>query len=744
MRTRIIIFLASFALYSFSQNRLGIDSLLHKLKTEKLKDTTLANLYNDIAYNYSRINPDSSFYYSEKGLMLSKGLGYKRGVAMAYNNIGVYHHLNAKYNDAIKYYEMAMKIRKEIGDKKATAGSLNNIGIILYLTGNYNGALKNYGSALKLQIETGDSAKMANTFNYIASVNYYLADYQSALANFLKALALYEKANDKVGIAQAHNNIGIIYSSLENLNEALIHYNISLAISVKLNDKYNMGSCYNNIGTIYQRQKELDKALDCFKKSFEISKEINNAQGLSYGYANIGAVYRDKKDFENAKYYYSQALNISKQTSNKQGEANASMLLADVLIEMGFYAEAQQLLDSSLSIALQINLMDDMINCYQTYSLLYKKQNLFQKSLEYFKLYYETKDSVYNDEKSKTLAELQTRFETEKHENEIVLLQQENTLQELKLNTQQEQINRRNIFIVAATSTVILVLVFVFLLIKNYRDKQKLNKNLLAKNTEVIQQKDSIEKVNTCIQINIEHAFKVQQSVIPDAQVLKTHLPQSFLLYMPKDIVSGDFYWIKKTENKIWLAVADCTGHGVPGAFMSMLCVNLLNNAFEDNMEFTTAAFLEKINYSLHQYLISTTGDAAKIGMDISIVSIDINNKTMQHSGIHNPAWIISSNGNLTEYKGEKISLGNDPNRKFSENTIDITNQAVYLFTDGYADQIGEESKKKMLSQRFKDKLMGNSHLLMDDQCTELKIFYNTWRGNREQIDDVTVIGFKL
>ena len=259
-------------------------------------------------------------------------------------------------------------------------------------------------------------------------------------------------------------------------------------------------------------------------------------------------------------------------------------------------------------------------------------------------------------------------------------------------------------------------------------------------------QKDKIELINTEINQSIDYAKKIQTSVLPDAGNLSDKIIESFVLFKPKDKVSGDFYWWTQVENHTIIAAADCTGHGVPGAFMSMLGISFLREIVNKEYITHTGVILRKLRKEIIKTL-NQKGEEneQKDGMDIALVSIDHEERIIQFSGANNPLYLIR-NGELIEYKGDKMPIAiyerMDP-FKFEEIKL-IEGDRFYLFSDGFADQFGGEKGKKYMYKRFKSLLLEIAHFSMEDQKKELDRNFNEWKGQNDQVDDVIVLGFKV
>ncbi|MCF8425037.1 MAG: SpoIIE family protein phosphatase [Bacteroidia bacterium] len=284
----------------------------------------------------------------------------------------------------------------------------------------------------------------------------------------------------------------------------------------------------------------------------------------------------------------------------------------------------------------------------------------------------------------------------------------------------------------------------IILLIISERAK-KAKKNILEQKIIIEQQKHLVEEKNREILDSIEYALRIQTAILPPQKIVKHYLENSFILYKPKDIVAGDFYWMETFEDLILFAACDCTGHGVPGAMVSVVCHNAINRAVREFGLKQPSKILDKTAEIVIESF-SKSEEEIKDGMDISLCAYNIKTKQLEWSGANNPLWLLQ-NGELIETKADKQPIGMNENWKpftnhqFTLNSGDV----IYLFTDGYADQFGGEAgKKKLTKKRFKEQVLSIQNLSMQEQGITLDKFIVDYRKEIEQIDDILVMGVKV
>lgn len=281
-----------------------------------------------------------------------------------------------------------------------------------------------------------------------------------------------------------------------------------------------------------------------------------------------------------------------------------------------------------------------------------------------------------------------------------------------------------------------------------------LEQKVVERTQEVVRQKEEIEHQSERLEVlykditaSIRYAKRLQDSILPQHEYIRALLPESFVLFKPKDIVSGDFYWVQDTKDKVLFSAVDCTGHGVPGAFMSLIGANALTRIVGENGVEKPSVILDELNRLSSEALNkSTEGNEVRDGMDAAICSFDKNNNVLEYAGANNPLYLIR-NGEVTQIKADKFAIAS-----FEPNTKNYTNHelkvqegdVVYLFSDGYADQFGGERGKKFMYRRFRDLLLEIKDKSPIEQKSILNRTIEDWRGIHEQVDDILIIGVKF
>lgn len=381
----------------------------------------------------------------------------------------------------------------------------------------------------------------------------------------------------------------------------------------------------------------------------------------------------------------------------------------------------------------ELDFKEGVRDSYAHQASVYERMKDFEKALHFTDLYNEVKDTLLNKDNFKQVAELNIRYETDKKEKEILLLTKDQQLNAKIIK--QQQMQRWGLIGGLGLLSISIVSIY-----RRYRFKQKAN-IILEK------QKEEIEQKNILITDSIDYAQTIQEAVLPTHQKVKALLPKSFVLYKPKATVSGDFYWVSDVGPKIICAVADCTGHGVPGAFMSLLGYNMLENAIKHQQQTQPNHILDNLNENVKSRLSNEDSREVKHGMDISLISIDMDAKKLQYAGAHNSLYLVR-NRQLIELKADKMGIGGNhaDSSSFSCQEMDLHNgDMIYLFTDGFPDQIGGPNRKKFYYTPFKELLTQISSLDTDAQKNKLNEIHQQWMGAKmDQTDDILIMGIQI
>jgi len=590
-------------------------------------------------------------------------------------------------------------------------------------------ALTQAEEALQLSETNSYTKGRADAICNIAFQKLQDSELEKALELLFTALSIFEEIGDEAGISNAQYNLAVLHLRFANFNVALEALHKSIEIREKLNDKAGLASCYFQLGYIHEMFKNLTEALEIATKGLIIRKELNDNIGEAAFMFMLGGIHIKMKKYDLARTELYGALRMRNENEDFRGYFANLFRLVELNVECGELDEALKNFDVGYrmveiaqdsfgmmrfcqvrgKIAVRKNDVDEAIHYYseslrlaegrnfksviyencEQLSDLYLKKGDHKAALEYYKRFHQLKEDVLSSQSSSQLKSIQLM-------NQITSSKREAELERVK-------------------------------------------------NTELKNAFDIIEEKNKDITDSIHSALRIQRAILPTNEEVKRLFPESFVLFKPRDIVSGDFYWISEIGDKTLIAAVDCTGHGVPGAFMSMIGNALLNQIVNEKHITAPCEVLFHLRESIIRSLKQTGAiGEGKEGMDIALCAIDKKSNTLEFAGAHNPLWIFRKNGEFEEILADKqpIGLQYEELRPFTNHTITLEKgDRLYIFTDGYADQFGGPNGKKFKYKQLQERLVAIGMRPMETQKEILDSAFVEWRGGLEQIDDVLVIG---
>ncbi|MFL5763137.1 MAG: tetratricopeptide repeat protein [Bacteroidia bacterium] len=571
----------------------------------------------------------------------------------------------------------------------------------------------------------------------IGVLYWYQDKYPQALDYYFKALRIAEKNNNKNNIGRCLANIGLVYSSQGDKAKALEYYQKALNLKVEINDRKASTIILGNIGDIYKSGGDYIKALEYFRQAEKISAELNEEGLVGYFQSCAGSAYELKGDKENALLSYTSSLGIAEKISDRVMISADHINLGGLLLGEKKFDDAETHLKKGLDIATEINDLNSKRDAFGKLSELYRTQNKWQLALDNYLNYVALQDSIFNSDNTKKTVQSEMNFEFDKKQAAEAAVQKEKDA--IAAEDLRQQKMQRNYF-VAGFILIALIAGFIF---RSYRQKRKANLIIEAQTKQAEHQKELIEEKSKEITDSINYAKHLQDAILPPKKMFDSCFPENFVLYKPKDIVAGDFYWLERKNDIIFIAAADCTGHGVPGAMVSVVCSNALNRTVKEFGLTEPGKILDRTR-ELVLATFSKSDKDVKDGMDISLCAIHTDGK-LQWAGAYNPLWYISK-GEIKELIADKQPIGKtDDPRPYATHTVQLQEEdSIYLFTDGYPDQFGGEKGKKFKYKPFKELLLKNHTLPLTEQREQLDKAFEGWKGKLEQVDDVCVIGIRL
>jgi len=614
----------------------------------------------------------------------------------------------------------------------------------------------------------------------------------------LQELAVgYEKQEEYQNASNAVNKIAFIYWQNGYLDDAIQSFLYSAKLNEKIQNYDYLKSIYSNIGVIYTDLEQLENALKYFKISLEIRREMRNSEAISSGLIDVAYILTNMKQPEEAIKYLKEALNIATDINNSKLILNCYQMLATNYEVSGNVKKASEY--SSKHASYEVFVSEQNI-----------KEGFKEKEIENLAEIKKTKEEIEKEQLARQLDQLLSKAaqdslniqikakqdslmaaskEAKQRQMQIDLLNTKQENSELKIKEQEAAQAKTRIMLFAGVGIIVLVLILAFVMFRSYRLQQAANRKLEEQNVEIVRQRDDIKNKSAELEDaldlitlqaqnitkSINYAQGIQEALLPTIEDLNNYLNESFILFLPRDIVSGDYYWFRQIDTKtnvykalnvfdqlkmkektkevtkgedkdFVISAVDCTGHGVPGAFMSMIGYNLLDEIVDKGIS-RSDLILDELHKGIRKALKQDVTEN-RDGMDMALCIIKKKEKVVEYSGAKNPVLYIQD-GEVFVIKGDKTPIGGlqtEQQRKFTRHEIKIDKPTwFYIFSDGYIDQFGGPEGRKFLIKNFRELLLQIHQEPMIEQKEILRRAMEDWKGNKyKQIDDILVIGFKI
>lgn len=692
-----------------------IGSLLLLFTTVRAQNPEIEKLYKNLFDNrYSK--PDTALYFGN--LLLKKTTSEKPDtiITFVYEMMGDAAWYKESYFLSMGYYQKAYDNALKTKDLKNQNRNMLNIGYLEMEIGKYDDAIKHLIKVSEAAFKSKKIRLLYTATGYIASTYTRMGDNHKAIRYHKESIEIAIKNNfGEESLANCYNNIANNYSNMGQLDTAMYYYDLAYKMNMSVNDLGGAGGNLVNIANCHIKMNRLENAFTELTKAKKMFKKegIENSHVFDFVFGNY---YVAKKDYKNARSSFLDAYNKASKSGSKAALSEVVYKLKDV-------------------------------------SLL---GNDYKNAFKYIEEYHELLDSMDNIVNRRDAANLEAQFQNEKKTSEIKFLNKEQKLKDAQLSKQ------KTIQVLVSVVAIVLLLLLVVggYAYKNIRKSRALiqmqkakvdeaNEELHQQNEEIAAQRDEIEtqkkivdEKNSEIVDSIRYAERIQKTILPDKGKVDSVFSENFILFKPKDIVSGDFYWACETEDSFYLAICDSTGHGVPGAFMSLLNVGFLSEAINEKKIRLPG---EVFNYVRESLINSISKDGQQDGFDGILLCLDSKSKTITYAASNNAPLIVS--GNTINYLPcDKMPVGKGVSgRSFNTYAMEVKKgDSIYLFTDGYADQFGGPKGKKFKYKPLEEILLTNTNLPMDLQHEILDNKFADWKGYLEQVDDVCIVGIRI
>ncbi|WP_299459305.1 tetratricopeptide repeat protein [uncultured Microscilla sp.] len=774
-------------------------------------DAQTALLYNDKGYLYQKTREFKKALQSHnQALTLYQKIKYLRGYARVYSSIGRLYWRQAKYNEAIEYYHKALQIYTQLNRQTDIAKVYDNIGLIYSNQALYKKALDYHHLSLNIKLKLNNKHLLARSYWYIGLVYKDKNEYEKARKYYFKIIAMEDELDDEMTIAQINYSLGITYWYNGNYPKALDYYQKALSTYKKNNHIKEIAKCYEAIGIIHAQQQDYPLAMEFLLKSAKFRERLKNKNSLIYCYNNIGNLYEDNNDYRLAGIFFQKALKLSKLTNNSQGLADTYLNLGHLEVEkknfpqaIVYFSKVKKMNHIDISARLQ-NKIYWGIACYylgnltqalalinegmeaarkqhrlslvkiaaKTQAKVYKALGNYKKAYQSYQVFKEASDSLHNVGVTRKIALLQAKHAFNKEKDSIQRVQtHEKALLNAKI-IQKDLTNRLQYRTLLSVSLGLLVtLLFAFYTNKSRRVKQQLNNILInqqqelryknevleVSKEEITAQRDMLEEQKQVLSLykdrtgqSFRAARRIQKAFLPTKECLFSIFSDFFVLYLPKDVVSGDFYWATEVNNTKVMVVGDCTGHGVPGAFTTMIAHKLLDQIINVEQMASPATILNKMQQVFQQKLMDDKNRYVDIGLDAAVLTIESNSSQVVQvtfAGARQSLnYILPQNNKIHCIRGTRKSIGGMrlKKREFANHQMLLPKGSLlYMGSDGFADQ-NNKASERFGTDRLLRILEKHHQLPMKRQKNKLMNILFKYMVGVEQRDDILWIGVKL
>ncbi len=724
-----------------------LDSLWKVWGNPALHDTVrLEALYNFAWDGFLYDNPDSAYQLMELQIAHAQKTGWRVYEILGLKLQGEASSIAGDDEKGLKYLEKGLDLARQENDASITALLLRTLGKIQEALGLNRQAINAFEEAIAIDSLTNNRNGSGAAYNWLGTLYQDLGQIENALYCYDQSFKIKAAQHDTIGMADVLNSMGSVYNDLMDYDNAIASHLEALAYAQKMGDSETIVSCHIFLGISEQRRNDLEKAEYYFRTALTYAEENNMLMARGMTHANLGSLFLETSQWEAAKKELLQALDIALELDNPFGITACYNNLGHLAWETGDLTTAQHYGEQSLAIAKGLGYPQRIVMATELLKGVYKDQGNFKAALEMQELYFTMRDSVNNEETRQITIRQQVQFEYDKKEA-IANAEHEAALAKQEAIAEEES-KRQNIIIVAVSIGLALVILFAIFLMNRFHVIRKQKNIIEAQKNEVELQKELVEEKNKEITDSIAYAKRLQDAILPPRKLVKEYLQESFILYKPKAIVAGDFYWMYTQGDLVFFAAADCTGHGVPGAMVSVVCSNALNRAVKEMGILDPGKLLDKTRELVVQRF-EQSEDEVKDGMDISLCCLNTTTRELHWAGANNPIYFVQAREGTTtlnEIKGTKQPIGRVGNpQPFTIHTIQLQQgDVLYTFTDGFADQFGGPLGKKFKYKPFKALLTANAHLPMEEQVKLLDETIDAWKGELEQIDDICVIGVRV
>jgi serine phosphatase RsbU (regulator of sigma subunit) len=731
--------------YSKAEQR--IEKLMKTYNKDKLFQSTLRIYLANIRYNQSAFQESAN--HCDSALQLSKGFQKSYLIIHKANNF------KAKAISALSRNDEAIRLLRQIEISCRKTNDDYNLGASLYYLGAIHSDMGDYElsshyliRSIPVRRNTGDQLGLAASYAFLGLCYAGLDRYDEAIDVIHKSIKIRERLKDKRGLANSYLSMYKVYFQLGEIQKAMQSEYKSLTICNQIKDLQCVSGRYTNLGQLHQKLGQFKKAYYFHKKALALSKKLDIKNRIALVHENLARLSLVNKKEVLAERYIDSSFLIRKEINDEEGIMALSVLRAELQLKTNKTDEARISAMNSLKRSKELNIRSAERDAYQILSEIELRSKDYKAALDHYKNYVSLKDSLFSIDQSKQLLRQELQLNYERKE-----LREKEKQKQIKYQAQRESSYQKRIITASVLSLLFVSALFIFSLVQ-YRSKTRsqrrleiTNLELRDTNQELALSKQLIELQHAEITDSLNYAQQIQKAILPKPEDIRSILSDSFVLYFPKDLISGDFYWITELEKKKIIVVADGTGHGVPGGFLTMLGVAMLNELVLEQKCTSPSEILNLLRSKVIAALRQTTVEGAqKDGFDMSVVVLNESTGELIYASA-NQTIFIEKESELLSIRGDHFPVGmhGEQLQKFNEYTVKLKrNDYVYLMTDGFSDQFGGIKNKKYKIKNMQSLLADISGMTSEQRASALKKEFQDWKGTQPQTDDVTIFGFKV
>lgn len=610
------------------------------------------------------------------------------------------HYRNHDLQKSVAYAREAIELASQLKDADRLAASYLNAGVALRSVGKSDEALQLFNQARLLAEQSGLKAVRADALHKIGVTHLLVKEFDDALYFFQQELPLWEELKDDQGLSGALNSLGLLYINMKRLPEAREALTKALQLAEKIGDRETLYKPLVNLGDLYLQSGETEKAIVYIRRALDMSEESKNRYGIAIGHLKLATAFRQQQKHELAL----NELQLALQTANS------------------------------------INVLSIIRNTYSQFAEVYEDLNDFRAALKFNKLYVATEDSMISEVTKRKIAEIQARYEIEKQEKELELLQKKMEYERLRL--------------VSGLTVLALGFVMATILMSRHRLKKQASEHMAAQQDAIRIQQQHLnwqQEQMAFRKLKIDeatgHARSLQTALQSESLSFLKLFAGYFLTQLPKEEVGGDFCWFAYKQDSVFIIAGDCSGYGTTGAFNSFVVNSLVSQLIAEPVMRSPAQVLQETYQRLSRLLGTEENDSADMRLKLAIVAINPRTFQMQYAGVEMPIYVLTE-GQLKVLAAEKLpfaSLEFVSKVTFSDQQVDLRkNDRVLLFSDGYTNQFGGAANLRLMRRRLRVYIEETARLPLKEQHSTLLRRFHDWKAAHPQVDDVLMLGVQV